>query len=68
MFTRAFLEGIQVSADVNHDGIVTEEELIADIRPIVVTEANSEGYQQVPQYSPLTRLDRGQFVFIVKHK
>ena len=66
IFTKAFMDGITGAADTDHNGVVTQLELLTYLKRVVRTEAARHFYHQEPQQRVFPLLGRGEFIFIYK--
>jgi len=66
IFTKAFMDGITGAADADHNGVVTQLELLTYVKRVVRTEAARHFYHQEPQQGIFPLLGRGEFIFIYK--
>lgn len=66
-FTSALLAGLEGEADQNRDGLITDSDLAAYVKPWVVRETTVGGAKgQAPFFSYLAGSDHGDFVFVVR--
>ena len=66
IFTTAFIDGIKGGADANHNGVVTELELVSYVKAIVRAQARVHFYHQEPQYDSPPLFGHGEFIFLYK--